>query len=195
MSTNTLAELPDGITVQWLQPQDAAMLFAQVERNRLHLRQWLPWLDDNNCLADSQFFIQLAEQDKTRGKSHTFAVRHQQALIGVCSLDAIDQKQGVANVGYWLSEDYCGQGIMTRSVKALLDFAFATLELQQLRLNTAEGNLKSRAIAERLGFSQRYKIPKAEDLYGEWVDHIRYTKTRQQWLTDYDTRNQNAGTT
>ncbi|MDO3386798.1 GNAT family protein [Gilvimarinus sp. SDUM040013] len=183
ISDNAIA-LSDELVMRLLQADDAPMLFTQIDRNRLHLRQWLPWLDDATQLTDSEHFIGLTRNESQSGAAYTFAITLQQELIGICSLDAIEQNKQSANIGYWLAEAHCGQGIMTRCVERLITIAFRDIGLRQLHLNTAEGNGKSRAIAERLHFRQRYKILNAEDLYGEWIDHIRYTLNTEDWTTD-----------
>ncbi|MDO6748192.1 GNAT family N-acetyltransferase [Gilvimarinus sp. 1_MG-2023] len=178
---NTPVVLSDELQLCLLQAADEAGLFAQIETNRLHLRQWLPWLDDAVCPSDTRAFIALTINESRAGTSYTFAIKLHGAIIGICSIDAIETTRGRANLGYWLAEEHCGQGIMTLCVRQLLDIAFTQLSLQQLNLNTAECNQKSRAVAQRLGFRQGHKILQAEDLYGEWVDHIRYTIHKNDW--------------
>lgn len=181
MSSTSAIALSDKLHLALLQKTDAPALFALIEANRLYLRQWLPWLDETTSLADCEAFIALTRQESAAVIAYTFAIKLDGKLIGICSLDAIDGKSGRAKIGYWLAEEHTGQGIMTRCVRQLCNLAFHQLHLRQLHINCAEGNRKSRALAGRLGFRLRYKIPRAEDLYGEWVDHLRYIMCAEDW--------------
>ncbi|UTF58601.1 GNAT family N-acetyltransferase [Gilvimarinus sp. DA14] len=181
------------VSLQPVMVADAAEIFALVDSNRLHLRQWLPWVDATTTLTDMQKFLADASQDNKQGRDATFCVVHAASKVGICSLNAINKSPGQARIGYWLAEDYCGQGIMSRSVNSLCQFGFAVLKLHTLILCAAEHNEKSRAIAERLGFSNTRKIMAAEDLYGEEVNHIRYALTLSQFeKNDYDPSNYSA---
>lgn len=172
--SGTLAVAPQ-LALRTLQEADAEALFACIERNRVYLREWLPWLDSNTLVADSRRFISSAQNNRATGEAEVFAVIWHGELVGTCSLDAMDRASGTANIGYWLSEAHTGQGLMTRCAQRLLRFGFTERALGTVTLNVAEGNLKSIAIAQRLGFQCTRKVIQAEDLYGVSVNHLRYT--------------------
>ncbi|MCP8899524.1 GNAT family N-acetyltransferase [Gilvimarinus xylanilyticus] len=172
---------------------DASTLFALVESNRLYLRQWLPWVDATASIDDMQGFLLSVTKDADLGTDITLAITLDDKVVGICSLNAINTRPGQARIGYWLAENYCGSGIMTRSVNALCHYGFATLKLHTLVLCAAEHNQKSRAVAERLGFHLSRKIMAAEDLYGESINHIRYTlNPTQHRQSTYDPRHYSA---
>ena len=55
-------------------------------------------------------------------------------------------------------------------------------DVQKVEIWVAEGNGKSRAIAERLGFVQEGIIRNAEWLYDHYVNHVVYGVLRSEWL-------------
>ena len=55
-------------------------------------------------------------------------------------------------IGYWLSFDFQHKGIVTKCSKALIVYAFDELKMNRIQLKAGVGNIKSRAVAERLGF-------------------------------------------
>ena len=71
---------------------------------------------------------------------------------------------------------------MTRAVKAMIDIAMFEYEVHKVEIWAAEGNEKSRAIAERLGFVQEGIIRQAEWLYDHYVNHVVYGVLRSEWL-------------
>jgi RimJ/RimL family protein N-acetyltransferase len=54
-------------------------------------------------------------------------------------------------VGWRLAPRYWGQGYATEGARAALDYAFGSLGLDEVVAFTAEGNVRSRRVMERLG--------------------------------------------
>jgi len=86
------------------------------------------------------------------------------------------------SIGYWLGERFQGSGVMTKSCKALIEYAFRELKLNRVEIRCAEKNLRSRAIPERLGFVNEGMIREAEWLYDHFVDHVVYGVLAREWL-------------
>ncbi len=62
------------------------------------------------------------------------------------------QKYAVKEIGYVLSKDYWGQGIMPEAVTAVIRFCFEKLSLAALTVGHFEENLQSRRVIEKCGF-------------------------------------------
>jgi ribosomal-protein-serine acetyltransferase len=73
-------------------------------------------------------------------------------LVGWAQLE-IEAEARSAEVGYWLDAAHEGRGLVTRTVTALLDHAFGPLGLHRMGLRAVADNARSRAVAERLGFT------------------------------------------
>jgi RimJ/RimL family protein N-acetyltransferase len=54
-------------------------------------------------------------------------------------------------VGWRLAEEHWGRGYATEAARAALDFGFSTLDLDEIVSFTAVGNVRSRAVMERVG--------------------------------------------
>jgi RimJ/RimL family protein N-acetyltransferase len=61
-------------------------------------------------------------------------------------------RDGEAEVGYWLLEQARGHGVARRAVRMLCDWAFATSGLERLELTTMLGNTRSDRVAAACGF-------------------------------------------
>ena len=70
-------------------------------------------------------------------------------LVGFKDFDDSNHK---IEIGYWLSQYQQGNGIMTRSVDALLDYAFEQLNMNRVQIKVAVDNKKSNRIPQKLGF-------------------------------------------
>ncbi len=175
-------QITDDIELRVLQPQDASILFELINQNRLYLRKWLPWLDQNTTVEHSRSFINTIENQSQAGKGFACGVFYESDLVGMCGFHETDFVNQSIAIGYWLAEGFQGKGIITRCTKFFLNYAFEELELNKVLIPVAVENNKSRAICERLGFASEGIEPNAEFLYEKYVDHIRYSITRDRWL-------------
>ena len=58
----------------------------------------------------------------------------------------------MVRVGYWLHVDHQGHGYATDAVRAIKDLALGPLGMTEVELGCDRANVKSAALAERLGF-------------------------------------------
>ena len=169
------------IDLRLLEPDHAEALFALVDSNRQHLRQWLPWLDANVAVSDTANFIRLSEKQWNDKSGFVAGIWYRDEIVGVVGHNRIDWESGMSWPGYWLAEGFQGKGIMTKSCRALIAHAFGELGLNSIDIHCALGNSRSRAIPESLGFQQKGVIHQAEWLYDRFVDHIVYRMLQSEW--------------
>ena len=164
----------DGLELRQRLPEDAEELFALTDRNRAYLRQWLPWLDYCTSPADTRKNVEASLRDAEEGIGLAVCIWHQGRIVGVTGYNEIHKDNRVGHVGYWLGEEHLGKGIMTASVRALVEYGFRELRLNRQTIAAATDNLRSRALAERLGFQLEGIAHEAEWLYDRFVDHAVY---------------------
>lgn len=155
---------------------DVASVFEVVENNRTYLRQWMPWLDQTTSVAHIEQFIQKAQEGYANSANLILGLWNDKQHIGVVSFNKIDGAS--AEIGYWVSENAQGQGIIHQALKLLIEYGFQVLNLATINIQCAINNLKSHAVAQRLGFTQVKTIPNNEWLYDHYVDHALYVLSR-----------------
>jgi ribosomal-protein-serine acetyltransferase len=169
------------IELELLADAHAEELFALTDRNREYLRRWLPWLDSNKYLQNTVDFIKFSRKQYEENNSLQLCIRYKGGLAGVIGFNKVDWLNHSTGIGYWLSEDCQGKGIMTASCGCLLDYAFGNLGMNRAEIRCAIENKRSRAIPERLGFREEGTIRQAEWLYDHYVDHVVYGLLREEW--------------
>ncbi|WP_284140626.1 GNAT family protein [Virgibacillus sp. LDC-1] len=174
-------EVDEEITLRLLTAKDAPALFAITDRSRHYLKEWLPWLDQTTEVADSKQFIENSFHLFAERTGLTAGIFYQEELVGVVGYNSFDWRNQIGYIGYWLAVDYQGKGIMSRAVSAMINYGFHVLQLNRIDIRAAYENKKSRAIAERLGFTKEGQIRQAEWLYDHYVDHIVYGMLAQDW--------------
>lgn len=173
--------IDDDIAIRISNLNDAEELFTLTNQSRAYLRNWLPWLDQTTNVEDTKAFLQLCLNNFAKNKGLHTVILYKGKIVGVAGFNEIDWPNKIAYIGYWLSQDYQGHGIMTKVALALTNYAFNELSLNRVEIRVAEENNKSRAIPERLNFQNEGRIRHAEWLYDHYVDHIVYGMLKEEW--------------
>jgi len=72
--------------------------------------------------------------------------------VGKVSADGEYKDYIQKGIGYVLSRDYWGKGLMTEAVKAVVDWLFHNTDIEILSCGFFEGNDRSRRVIEKCGF-------------------------------------------
>lgn len=169
------------LELRLFEPLHAKALSALIEKNRKYLRQWLPWLDINKGLKDTQAFIENSVKEYKTKKSVVTGIWCRGKLAGVASLVVIDWMHKWTVIGYWISEEMQGKGLVTKSSRSLIDYAFHDLKLNRVEIRCATENQKSRAVIERLGLKKEGIKRQSEWLYDHFVDALVYSVLAEEW--------------
>lgn len=172
----------DDIELKTFSIDEANILYHLIDKNRDQIGEWLLWVDKTNSVEDAEKLIKEYNGRREEGVGMNFGIWYQSWLIGYISFASIDIARKTASIAYWLDREYQGKGIITNSCKALINYAFNKLNLNRIEISFAEGNEKSRAIPERLGFKEEGVSKKTELIRGgKLVDNHHYALLRQNW--------------
>ena len=169
------------LSLKVLRPPDAAALYMLVERNRDHLREWLPWVDATRSPVDSRKFIEMSYAQFHKGTAISYGIRVNGNLAGVVGFHGFDRINRVTSLGYWLAKQHCGQGIMRTCVAHCIDAAFREEKMNRLYIRCAVGNARSRQIPVKLGLTHEGTQRQAEFLYDHFVDLDVYSVLADEW--------------
>ena len=135
---------------------------------------WLPHKSKEESLSILKRFIE---------KKRTFAVTMNNKVIGSLGIEEYNESrfpefkdQLGRKIGYVLSKDYWGQGIMPEAVKAVIDYAFNTLHLDFLLCGHFLDNYRSERVQEKCGF-KHYQRGTYQTAYGvikeDWTSLLK----------------------
>jgi ribosomal-protein-serine acetyltransferase len=160
--------------------QDAFQLARVVDENRNYLREWLPWLDSSKGVDDSLSFIQKIHSDWMLNRLLCTLIYKKNEIVGAMGFHV--RVHRYTALGYWIARSESGKDLCTDASRAIIKWAFKNYEdLNLVELRAATNNLASRRVAEKLGFKNEGTLRCREWLYTQFVDHVVYSVTRDEW--------------
>ncbi len=84
-------------------------------------------------------------------------------------------------LGYWLDAAMEGKGIVTQACRTMVQHAFEEHQVHKVVISCATDNIRSRAVAERLGFLQDGILRHAVRLHNRYVDGVFYGLLVDEW--------------
>jgi ribosomal-protein-serine acetyltransferase len=170
----------DGRLVRQLQERDAEELYEVVVANREFLSEWLPW-PAMQTLEITREFIVRSRTQPPENQGLQAAIVHDGRIVGGIGFHRLDWQNRSTSIGYWLAESSQRQGLVTGAVVALIDHAFDIWNLNRIEIHAGAGNTRSRAIPERLGFTEEGVLREAEVVGDRYIDHVVYAILARDW--------------
>lgn len=113
-------------------------------------------------------------------------------LIGDCSILNAEAESVETNIGWHYGHRFRGNGYATEAARALLDFGFEFVEVNEIYAECFAGNKASIRIFEKIGMSPSWNFDLFNIMrgwsYGESKPAVRYKISRHQWRTQINAR-------
>ena len=161
---------------------DAEALWQAVDSSRAHIGRWMAWPRHYTSLDNAFDFVarRNAAWDPRGERQMLIFERHDQRLLGGIGLNPLPRSVRAFEVGYWLRQDAEGRGYMRESVQLVTRLAFGPLQASRVAIRVHPENLRSRRVAEGLGFQVEGIARKAGiGADGEPVDLVMHALTRE----------------
>ncbi len=169
------------ISLEFLEEIHAESLLNLVNANRQYLREWLPWVDYMQTVANFTNYIIDTKKRAAEKTDFGYAIIIDKNIVGRIGLHHINHTNRIAEIGYWLADGWQGKGIMIKSCNALINYCFKELGLNRIEIKCGIGNEKSGAIAEKLQFKKEGILKQAELLNGKFIDLYLYAMLKEEW--------------
>ncbi|NDP20074.1 MAG: GNAT family N-acetyltransferase [Paludibacter sp.] len=138
------------IRLKEVELKDVTAIFKTIDNERIYLSEWLPFVSETLDVSYTRTFVRSVTNSKS--KELVCVIFYLNKLVGLIAMKDSDFGNRKTEIGYWLSEAFQNKGIITKSCKALIQYAFDTLEINRIQIKVATQNYKSQRVAERLGF-------------------------------------------
>jgi len=112
-----------------------------------------------------------------KGESGEWAIEWKETgrVIGVAAFIEWSNKHKCLEIGYFLSEDYWGKGIVTEALQELIYYGFSELNSIRIEGRCDTDNTGSQKVMQKLGMKYEGTLRKNEYIKGEFRDTQVYS--------------------
>jgi ribosomal-protein-serine acetyltransferase len=171
----------DDIELRPFTQDDAHRFHALITANRNHLDQWLRWSARIQTLEHVLDIIQKSAERYQANVGFHVGLWYRGQLAGGIACRDINYESSHAEIGYWLGEEFVGKGLVVKSCCAVITLLFEQERMHRIEIQCATDNLKSRAVAERLGFTFEGVKRESEWITDSFRDHALYSLLSHEW--------------
>lgn len=141
------------------QVADIPRFIEVIAANQDHLWPWMPWCresSDPDELAERFLRFQAAF---ARGEDFLYGIFLDGHPVGGTGLHLRVGPQA-AEIGYWISAEHGGKGLVTEAVRAIARVGFEVNRFDRLEIRMDPQNHRSAALPPRLGFTHEATLPR-----------------------------------
>ena len=166
------------VRVALVEDADAAALHEFHDRNREHLKPWMPPLPKGFYTLDywrrwSAGAAGLFEQDRAIRMTIRPAGATEGPILGQVNLNNIVRGAfQAAHLGYHLDKEAEGRGLMTEALSLVIGYGFGPFRLHRLMAGYVVGNARSAKVLARLNFRVEGIAKGYLYIDGAWRDHV-----------------------
>ncbi len=173
--------IDERIRLELANEKHAEDLFKAVDENRMHLSQFLPWVSFMQSSEDMRRYLNNCEALYQQGNEVSFVIFFDEKIVGRIGIHHINMPNKNGAIGYWITKEAEGKGIISKSCKALLRYSFQKLNLQRIEIKAAIDNLKSQSIPKRFNFTREGILRQAELVNNQFLDIVVYSLLKEEW--------------
>lgn len=143
--------------------EDVDSFFLLMDDNRERLKLYFPI--SSGQVRDRESAKKFIEEKLKNAKQkiqYAFVIEFLETkeIAGYIIVKNMDWDERDCELAYWLGQGFEGQGMMSYSIKHIIQFCFQYLQLNRIYLRIDPDNQKSRGLARRSGFTIHHTAEK-----------------------------------
>jgi [ribosomal protein S5]-alanine N-acetyltransferase len=184
-SDGVFADLPEleteRLVLRKMRLDDAEAMFAYASDPEV--TRYVLW-DTHRSIEDSESFLRSATEGYERGDFGGWGIvlKDDGAFVGTCGVDAgYAPEHARAELGYVLSREHWGKGLMPEAVRAVIAFGFEKLSLNRVEARCIAENTASARVMEKAGMTYEGTLREREFIKGAYRDIKLYSILRREY--------------
>ena len=166
--------LAEGAELRPLEPWQAEEFLAHIDRARPNTDPWIPWASRSTDLESARRVLQGYADRQAADTGRIYGIWLAGTLIGGTMFVHFDTAMGNCEIGVWAESAGEGRGLISAAVRLLVDYALIERGLHRVEWLNSTVNLRSRAVAERLGMH-------LDGVLREWYPHNGIRHDKEVW--------------
>ena len=139
---------------------DAAAFFTVLDQSRARLQVSFPdRLRAVPTLAEAPAQLITFAQDWRTGRFYVFGIWHRESQAYLGDICLMPQRDGQAEIGYYLAQEAEGQGYAREALGAVMEFGFEQVRAERLLIRCFADNMRAQQVAQALGFRLESQEP------------------------------------
>ncbi len=150
------------LVIRCWEPEDAEALKTAIDASLDHLREWMPWANDEPESVEKK----TARLRMFRGRfdldqDYVYAIldRQESCVLGGSGLHTRIGEDAL-EIGYWIHAAHVNKGYATEASMALAKVAFEVNQVARVEIHCSPKNLASAAVPRKLGFVHEATLPR-----------------------------------
>ncbi len=177
-------KVDESISLHLPESNMAQELFNLIDQQRVYLSKWLIWVERTNSIIDSQSFLKEAGIFNRGGQRLTTFIKYNKKMVGSVAFVKLDKVNKNGELGYWISENMQGNGIITKSCEKLIEYGFKHLDLNRIVIKMDAQNNKSKAIPTRMEFTYEGTLRQDRFKNDLFRDTDLYSLLKKEWVAN-----------
>ena len=179
------ADLPEleteRLLLRKMRLDDAEAMFAYASDPEV--TRYVLW-DTHRSIEDTEEFLRFATEGYERGDFGGWGVvlKDSGVFVGTCGLDAgYAPEHARAELGYVLSREHWGRGLMPEAARAVIRFGFVRMKLNRIEARCIAENAASARVMEKAGMTYEGTLREREFIKGAYRDMKVYSILRSEY--------------
>lgn len=166
-----------------LRSRDARSWLEVRRRNAAWLAPWEATSPEPVLTPPPSFgqFVRSMSAQARRGTLLPFAIVFRGRLVGQLTVSSIVRGSALSGaIGYWVSQEVAGQGIVPTAVAMAVDHCFGPVGLHRIEIAIRPENAASLRVVAKLGLREEGVRERFLHIQGDWRDHRTFAVTAEE---------------
>ena len=177
----SLGDLPtletERLILRKMTPNDVGAVFAYASDPEV--ARYVLW-ETHRSIEDSRAFVELVVSRYESGGEPEWGIVYKgdHRFVGTCGIVSWEPEHARAELGYALSREYWGRGLMPEAVCAMISFGFGRMGLNRIEARCIAENSASARVMQKAGMTCEGTLRQRERIKGKYRDMEIYSILR-----------------
>lgn len=166
------------VSLRLVRTRDWKLLESIQLRNRDWFRQWEATNPTGPFDPDYKASVRGLLRQLSENIALPLVIEYRGELVGQLNVsNIIHGSVSSAFIGYWISPEFAGKGIMPIAVALATDYAFNVIGLHRIEIDIRPENKASLRVVQKLGFREEGLKKNFIHINNAWRDHVVFALT------------------